>query len=375
MTQQIERVPRTLPRALTPFRHPAYRRLAVALVLASFASGGMGGRAGVGGDPPRRRAGQLSIVATSAAVGVLLPALLGGVSPTGCRRSASSRASPRSSWPAWAWSRCSRSPTDAGVAPRRRRLRDRRRHGVLLPGLPRVAAGARARVRPAGGQRLRGHGAPDDRPGARPGGGRRRGRRGLAPAALGRRRRVAALACWRCAPCRSPPCAATPRAAEHRPPGAHRRRRHARGLRLHGAHAVAAGHAAVRLADDPGDDGPARGADAVPDQGQARWRSRRPRHRAGGLRHRRRRGLDGGGLAADAAALPDLDEPDVGRRLPAVRRHGRGHARSGWSSRPPSCSARCSPRRWSSGARCSSAGCRRTCWAGSPRSTSSSRSA
>ena len=31
--------------------------------------------------------------------------------------------------------------------------------------------------------------------------------------------------------------------------------------------------------------------------------------------------------------------------------------------------------RWSSGARCSSAGCRRTCWAGSPRSTSSSRSA
>ena len=36
---------------------------------------------------------------------------------------------------------------------------------------------------------------------------------------------------------------------------------------------------------------------------------------------------------------------------------------------------RCGPRRWSSGARCSSAGCPRTCWAGSRRSTSSSRSA
>ena len=31
------------------------------------------------------------------------------------------------------------------------------------------------------------------------------------------------------------------------------------------------------------------------------------------------------GLAADAAALPDLDEPDVGRRLPAVRGDGDRH--------------------------------------------------
>lgn len=70
---------RTLPRALTPFRHPAYRRLAVALVLSSFASGIWvvalvweviridGG------------ASQLSLVSTAGAVGVLLPALLGGV--------------------------------------------------------------------------------------------------------------------------------------------------------------------------------------------------------------------------------------------------------------------------------------------------------
>ena len=36
---------------------------------------------------------------------------------------------------------------------------------------------------------------------------------------------------------------------------------------------------------------------------------------------------------------------------------------------------RCGRRRWSSGARCSSAGCRRTCSAGCRRSTSSSRSA
>lgn len=68
-----------LPRALRPFRNPAYRRLAVALVFSSFASGVwvvalVWEVIRIGGGPA-----QLSIVSTSAAVGVLLPALLGGV--------------------------------------------------------------------------------------------------------------------------------------------------------------------------------------------------------------------------------------------------------------------------------------------------------
>ena len=68
-----------LPRALTPFRHPAYRRLAVALVLATFAGGvwvvGLVWEViRLGGGPA-----QLSFVSTAGAVGVLLPALLGGV--------------------------------------------------------------------------------------------------------------------------------------------------------------------------------------------------------------------------------------------------------------------------------------------------------
>ncbi len=70
---------RTLPRALTPFRHRAYRRLAVALVLSSFASGAwtiaqVWEVIRIGGG-----AAQLSVVATCGAVGVLLPALIGGV--------------------------------------------------------------------------------------------------------------------------------------------------------------------------------------------------------------------------------------------------------------------------------------------------------
>ncbi|WP_193612559.1 MFS transporter [Nocardioides lijunqiniae] len=70
---------RQLPRALTPFRHPAYRRLAVALVLTTFASGvwtvGLVWEViRIGGGP-----GQLSAVTTAGAVGVLLPALLAGV--------------------------------------------------------------------------------------------------------------------------------------------------------------------------------------------------------------------------------------------------------------------------------------------------------
>ena len=70
---------RRLPRALRPFRNSAYRRLAVALVLSSFASGVwvvalVWEVIRMGGGPA-----QLSIVSTAGAVGVLLPALLGGV--------------------------------------------------------------------------------------------------------------------------------------------------------------------------------------------------------------------------------------------------------------------------------------------------------
>jgi MFS family permease len=85
MTEVQEPVPdeaqtgRALPRALRPFRHAAYRRLAVALVLATFAGGvwtvGLVWEViRIGGGP-----GQLSVVATASAVGVILPALLGGV--------------------------------------------------------------------------------------------------------------------------------------------------------------------------------------------------------------------------------------------------------------------------------------------------------
>jgi MFS family permease len=79
MTEVQERAGRRLPRALTPFRHSAYRRLAVALVLATFAGGvwtvGLVWEViRIGGGP-----GQLSVVATASAVGVILPALLGGV--------------------------------------------------------------------------------------------------------------------------------------------------------------------------------------------------------------------------------------------------------------------------------------------------------
>ena len=70
---------RRLPRVLNPFRHAAYRRLAIALVLATFAGGvwtvGLVWEViRIGGGPA-----QLSVVATASAVGVILPALLGGV--------------------------------------------------------------------------------------------------------------------------------------------------------------------------------------------------------------------------------------------------------------------------------------------------------
>lgn len=70
---------RSLPRALTPFRTPAYRRLAVALAFSSFA-GGVWVVALVW-EVFRLRGGpaELSAVTTAAAVGVMVPALLAGV--------------------------------------------------------------------------------------------------------------------------------------------------------------------------------------------------------------------------------------------------------------------------------------------------------
>ncbi len=68
-----------LPRALSPFRHSAYRRLGSALVLSTFAGGVwlvalVWEVIRIGGG-----ASQLSVVSTAGAVGVLVPALLGGV--------------------------------------------------------------------------------------------------------------------------------------------------------------------------------------------------------------------------------------------------------------------------------------------------------
>lgn len=74
-----QEVGRRLPRALTPFRTPAYRWLALALVGTSFAHGvwivGLVWEViRMGGGPA-----QLSVVSTASAVGVLIPALLAGV--------------------------------------------------------------------------------------------------------------------------------------------------------------------------------------------------------------------------------------------------------------------------------------------------------
>lgn len=78
-TGATDATPAGARRALAPFRHPAYRRLALALVLSSFASGvwvvaQVWEVIRIGGGP-----GQLSVVSTAAAVGVLVPALLAGV--------------------------------------------------------------------------------------------------------------------------------------------------------------------------------------------------------------------------------------------------------------------------------------------------------
>lgn len=74
-----QRVGRQLPRALTPFRTPAYRKLAVALALGAFAQGIwlvalVWEVFRLGGD-----AGDLSLVSGASALGVIIPALLAGV--------------------------------------------------------------------------------------------------------------------------------------------------------------------------------------------------------------------------------------------------------------------------------------------------------
>ena len=79
MTTDQATTGRPLPRALRPFRNPAYRRLAVALVLSTFGMGvwivGLVWEViRIGGGPA-----QLSVVSTAGAVGVMLPALIAGV--------------------------------------------------------------------------------------------------------------------------------------------------------------------------------------------------------------------------------------------------------------------------------------------------------
>ena len=96
MTEQLTATPppgpppeapgRRLPRALTPFRHSAYRRLGSALVLQTFASGVwvvamVWEVIRIGGG-----AGEVSMVWSAGAVGVLLPAVLGGVVADGIRQ-------------------------------------------------------------------------------------------------------------------------------------------------------------------------------------------------------------------------------------------------------------------------------------------------
>ncbi len=74
-----QEVGRRLPRALTPFRTPAYRWLAVSLTASSFAAGVwvvalVWEVIALGGGPR-----ELSFVTTASAIGVLLPALVAGV--------------------------------------------------------------------------------------------------------------------------------------------------------------------------------------------------------------------------------------------------------------------------------------------------------
>ena len=79
MTEQPTTSSTRLPRALLPFRHASYRRLGGALILGTFAQGVwvvalVWEVIRIGGGPA-----QLSVVSTAGAVGLIVPALLGGV--------------------------------------------------------------------------------------------------------------------------------------------------------------------------------------------------------------------------------------------------------------------------------------------------------
>ncbi len=96
-----QRTGRSLPRALTPFRTPAYRRLALALVFSTFALGAwtvalVWEVIRIGGGPAH-----LSIATTAGAVGVLLPALIAGVVADRVPQKSILLAVAVPSWPAW----------------------------------------------------------------------------------------------------------------------------------------------------------------------------------------------------------------------------------------------------------------------------------
>ena len=293
---------------------PHYRLLAASLALSLLAAGPVGGRRGLAGRRARaavRRRCRWS--PPSRAGGMLASTLLGGaladripqrriLLARGWSRRRRGRRSPCCPWPA----RVALWQLAAVVA------RRRRGDGPLLPGLLGAGPRARARRRPARGQRARGRGPADA------GRGRRPGRRGLP-----RRRVVARARPWPPPPWRSllaAAClAALPTTPVRRDAG---RRRAPAGLLADVREgfvymvrdAVAAGHAAVRVADAAGLHGPARGAGAVRDQGRRR-RSQPARLRAGGVRPRRGGRLARRRLAAAAPALPDGDEPAVGPGL------------------------------------------------------------
>jgi MFS family permease len=270
MTEQLQ-APRRVPRALTPFRHAGYRRLALALVLSSFASGVwivalVWEVIRIGGGPA-----QLSAVTTANAVGVLLPALLGGVVAdrvpqklillgvatvelTGMTLVAVlSLTDTTQIWHLAAVSFA----TGVGMAfyyPA---------YSAWLPALvPEsdllAVNGFEGMVRPAIGQAI-GPGVAGFVVGILSAGA------AVSVAATASLFALLALATVPRTPVRRDLAAL---AVGHPVASAVRDMRE--GFRLHGAHAVAAVVAAVRLADAAADHGPVRGADPVPDQGPAR---------------------------------------------------------------------------------------------------------
>ncbi len=264
--------PSRLPRALRPFRNSAYRRLAVALVFSSFASGVwvvalVWEVIRIGGGPA-----QYSIVATAAAVGVVLPALLGGVVADRIPQklillfvaavelvgmatvAALSIADVTEIWHLAVVSFVA----GMGMAfyyPA---------YSAWLPSLVDESEllavnGFEGMVRPTIGQAI-GPGVAGAVVGMASSGA------ALAVAAAASLAGLLALAIVPKTPVRRDLAESAP---AH--PVVSALARYSRGLRLHGAHAVAARDAAVRVTDDPRDDGPVRGADPVPDQGPPRW--------------------------------------------------------------------------------------------------------